>query len=104
MPLFLLCLCFVNTAFRADVTIYFCEKCATDYVPQARHKINFGHPQWLNITTLKYKRETQKYVLSTPKKARFVALARKGFVNLVEVEIYQYPCEYMLQYKFILKP
>ena len=93
MLLFSLCLCFVIPDVRANVTIYFCDKCAADYIPRAGLRIDFIPPKWQKITTLKKVAKTQKYVLSTPKKARFVALARKGYVNLVEVEIYQYPCE-----------
>lgn len=80
---------------RANVTIYFCNECAASYKPRVDDRIDFKAPRWQQITTLNNEKKTQKYFLSTPRTARFVALARKGFVNLVEVEIYRYPCEYI---------
>ena len=85
---------FLIAGHRADVTIYFCDTCPADYKPDAGQKIKFKPPQWQPIKTLRRDRQPQKYVLSTPKTTRFVALARNGFVHLVEVEIFGYPSEY----------
>ena len=72
------------------MTIYFCDICPVGYKPQQGLEIDFKPPQWESITTLGKEHQTQKFVLSTPKRTRFVALAWEGFVHLVEVEIYAY--------------
>ena len=72
------------------MTIYFCDIRPAGYKPQLGLEIDFKPPQWEPITTLRRESQTQKFVLSSPKTTRFVALARNGFVHLVEVEIYAY--------------
>ena len=85
------------------MTVYVCRTCPATYRPELGKQISFSSSGWDLIETLpKEQKSEYKLVLSQPKNARFIALAREGLVNLVEVEIYQPPCKYSLGLSLIV--
>lgn len=83
----------IVTGARADASIYTCKKCPTNYKPQNGAHNAFTDPMWEKLATLELGEINQTVHLNPPNKARFVALARQGYINMAEVEIYQYTCE-----------
>lgn len=78
---------------RTNVTIYTCIQCTSDYKPKVGENITFTDEKWEVLTTLMLEVIDQTVHLNPPRKTNLVALARYGFINVAEIEIYQHPCK-----------